>query len=49
MNSRDALNELENDSIFSLLRGARAIESLDIVPQKYGNISRFFAGLNNTL
>ena len=49
MTSRDALNELENDSIFLLLRGPRAVESLDIVPKNYGNSSRFVAGLNNSV
>ncbi len=49
MRSREALNYEENDSIFLLVRGARSRSSLDIVPQKYGNISRFFAGINNTL
>ena len=29
------------------MRSARSAESLDIVPQKYGNISRFFLGINN--
>lgn len=47
MTARNALNYEENDSIFLLVRGARSSESLDIVPEKYGNISRFFSGINN--
>lgn len=32
-----------------LIKCHRSIESLDIVPEKYGNISRFFSGINNNL
>lgn len=48
MLSRDAFNYELNDSIFMLVRGPSSTSSLDIVPEKYGNISRFFSGINNS-
>jgi [histone H3]-lysine27 N-methyltransferase len=49
MKSREALNYEDNDSIFMLVRGSRCKDSIDIVPEKYSNIARFFSGINNTL
>jgi hypothetical protein len=37
-----------NDSIFILLKNMRSSLSLDIVPNQFGNIGRFFLGINNT-
>lgn len=48
MKSRDALNHEENDSIFMLVKTNRSAQSLDVVPEQYGNISRFFSGINNS-
>ena len=37
----------ENDSVFMLIKNSSSSLSLDIVPNHYGNIARFFSGINN--
>lgn len=37
----------ENDSIMELLETGDADKSLNIVPEKYSNVGRFFNGINN--
>ncbi len=37
----------KNDSVFGLIQNPRSSLSLDIVPHKFANISRFFSGINN--
>jgi hypothetical protein len=37
----------KNDSIFMLIKNSRSSLSLDIVPHHFGNIARFFSGINN--
>lgn len=38
----------KNDSIMDLLRTSRSQTSLVICPERYGNIARFFSGINNS-
>jgi len=37
----------KNDSIMDLLRTPKSYTSLVICPEKYGNLGRFIAGINN--
>jgi hypothetical protein len=48
MCNRTSLFYSNNDSIFMLIRNVSSKKSLDIVPEKYSNISRFFSGINNS-
>ena len=45
--SRDSLNMINNESIFTLIRNPRSTESLDIAPSKFANIAIFISGINN--
>ena len=47
LTARGSLKRKQNDSIFSLIRTPHSRTSLDICPHKFGNISRFFSGINN--
>lgn len=48
MGNRKSLFYDENDSIFMLIKSISSKKSLDIVPNKFSNLSRFFSGINNT-
>ena len=37
----------QNDSVFMLIKNSSSSLSLDIVPFNFGNIARFFSGINN--
>lgn len=47
MTYRDSLKIHDNDSIFKLLQTGSSRTSLDIVPHKYANVSKYFLGINN--
>lgn len=48
MTARQSPQILGNDSIFRLLETGKSKYTLDIVPNRFANISKYFAGINNT-
>ena len=39
----------QNDSVFELLQTGDPETSLNVVPDKFANIGRFFSGINNSV
>jgi hypothetical protein len=45
--ARESLNMINNESIFTLIRNPRSVDSLDIAPSRFANIAIFISGINN--
>jgi SET domain-containing protein len=45
---RDSLQVPNNDSIFGLLETGDSKTSLNVVPIRYANVSKYFLGINNS-